>query len=164
MIKPIKIILKVQGALALGVIVAVALLQDPWLKQQVESIVCQACTEAIGEPVSLTTQAGSIVGGYITAEQVHATSRTGSWSFQSPVLQMSFSWLSFLKSSRCATELVFYKPVIYTKFEQGAFALTKPFLALVYAPTSLPFLVVRTDMQQATVTVDQAQGTMRGRC
>ena len=60
--------------------------------------------------------------------------------FKVQYFKISFSWLSLLKSSRCATELVFYKPVIYTKFEQGAFALTKPFLALVYAPnvTSIP--------------------------
>ena len=165
MLKPIKIILKVHGALALGVIVGLALFQeDPWLKERFETIICQACTEALGEPVSLKVTKLDLFSGDITAEQVHATSRTGSWSFKSPVLKISFSWLSLIKSSRCATELVFYKPVIYTKFEQGAFALTKPFLALVYAPTALPLLVVRTDMQQATVVVDQAQGTIRGRC
>jgi TamB, inner membrane protein subunit of TAM complex len=163
--KPIKIILKVHGALALGIVVSAALFQeDPWLKKRVETLICQACEQAIGEPVSLTITKLDLFSGSITAQQVHSTSPSGSWSFNCPVLQINFSWLSFLKNSRLATELVFYKPVIYTKFEKGTFALTKPFLALVYAPLSLPLLIIRTDMQQATVVIGQAQGTIEARC
>ena len=141
MIKLGSCILTLMGVIGLSwICVLTSLHNDPWLKERIEYAVRQSCSEAIGEPVSFTIESIDFLRGTLKGSSLAAQSSQSHWSFFCSEFTINFSFLSLLKGAGIELSCAFSKTHITSRYEQGAFAIQKPFNALFSLP---PFLPVR---------------------
>ncbi len=153
--RPFKIILKVHGALFLGVLCSLAFLQeDPWLKARLERSIKQSIEEVIGVPFSCSLSHVDMLGGIITAK-MHAASPDGAWTFSSPEAVIRFSWLSWLKQAGFEVRLIFQKAAVFSRYENKQWAIVDPFIKLIRAPVTLPIRLVSCGFSQGTVHLER---------
>ncbi len=152
---PVKVFLKVHGALFLGLVCSLALLQeDEWLKVRLERIIVQSMTEIIGVPFSCKISHVDMLGGSLTAVDMYAASAQGAWTFSCPETLIHFSWLSWLKDAAFDTRLIFNKALIFSRYENKQWAVVDPFLKVIRAPITWPMKLSNCSFTQGNVNLE----------
>ncbi len=160
----VALLYKVPGSLLLGCVVALGLMQnDPWLKSYIEHVMVDSMTEIVGEPTQITVTGIDLLRGKIILQNVSVSSSQGDWAFQCPEMHLDFSWFSWLRGQLFALSLNFQQPTLFTQYDKG-FAIEKPFMKLIHAPTVFPVTLVRCDVHTGAMTIETLYGEVSAHC
>lgn len=154
--KPLKVLFKVHGALFVGAVVSLAVLQeDPWLKMHLEHYIKESIESILEMPVTCALSKVDMWGGLITVVNIQAVSPQGSWSFSCPEATIRFSWLSWFKHREFETQLTFDKAALFSRYENKQWAIVDPFIKLIRAPTMIPLKFLSCMFGQAMINLER---------
>ncbi len=148
----LKVIVRVHGALLLGLFCAFIILeQDVWLRTKLEHTLRDSFSEIIRAPFLCTIKKINLLAGEVFFENIKAEDPQGRWSFTCPLMSVHFSWFSFLMHSLFSTNITFYQPAVESEIKDSALAINEPFMALINAPSSVPLKLKQCIVQKASL-------------
>jgi hypothetical protein len=152
----LKIIVKIHGALLLGFLSAIIVLEhDVWFKDYVERTIQSNCSEIIQAPFTCSLKKLNLLSGEIVFEHITSHDPNKSWSFTCPVMTVHFSWLSFLVRSLFDTHIAFYQATITSDMNGTQLAVEKPIRAFLDTPSTLPLRLKTCTWQQTTLQAQE---------
>ena len=162
--KLIALLIKLPGAIVLGMIVALGLMQnDPWLKDRIERLMISTVTDIVGEVLHVQVDQIDLLRGEVVLKGIAIASSKKDWSFESPTIYLHVSWLSWFKGNGFDTAIRIDKPQVYSRYDKEL-AIADPFYALVNAPFSVPLNIVSCTTEGSHMTVESSSVELAFHC